>query len=358
MTNEPNDTHEHTLACGCNATLAPGWAALEKALIAEHGCEPIYFNASPESANECPVESVACFRVEGPAPHWLFVTCGLTELYDKQFMNPEVSGFGFELTLRVPADDGDEPPRWPMALLRNLALYVGMEGRPFAEGQHLNAHAPLALDVPCTLTAVCFVADPTMDTVVTPNGRMNFLQAFGLTDDELEAVMDGDGLDFIALIAQRNPLFLCDPGRISYLEDDEVALQIQDRIDSDGSTAEGSFAADLRFEEEEGELVIHLGAMHARALTRGLRHRIPFEREYALRGREGTLLLAPSSSCGWHADDRTATLLLAPEASRALGEAIRPSRGRYDAASVPRVVVEIHPTELTDDDGQVVNVIG
>ena len=361
-TDAPSEPSEevHTLACGCTAKMAPGWAALEHAMHAAYERAPVYFSAKETDVEQdTPVESVACYFVDAPEPHWHLISCGMSELYDKQFINPEVSGFGIELTLRVPATDPEiDPPAWPMQLMRNLARYVAATRRPFAEGQHMNAHAPLALDTPCTLSAVCFVADAALPTLETPNGRVSFLQVFGLTDDELEAVMDSDAHDFIALVAQSNERFICDANRPSYLEDEELRTRIQERIDSAGSTAEGSHAGDLEISEVDGSLHVCVGAMHARALVRGLRHRVPFEREYLLSGQQSRLLLAPSAAVGWHVDDTQTTLMLTAEAARALADAISPERGSYRCAEVPRVVIELSPSELTDDEGNVVRVIG
>lgn len=350
--------HVHTLACGCTAIRAPGWAALEALLIRTHGGDPTYFS-SQDLEDECPVESIAVFRVEEPAPHWHLVSCGLSELYDKKFISPEVSGFGFELTMRVPLREGEEnPPSWPIQLLRNLGRYLTVARQPFAEGEHMNAHAPLALDEPCTLTAVCFLEDPALGAIQTPNGSLRFLQVLGLTEDELEAVMDGDPHDFIALVAQQNPLFISLAARDSYLADEELARVVDERIETEGSTATGSFADDLIIAADDGVLVLTLGAMHVRALVRGLRHRVPFEREYALRGPRCEVLLAPAAQSAWHADDERATIMLTADAARELAGAIGPERGRYTASSVERLVIEVVPTELADADGNIVDVIG
>jgi hypothetical protein len=48
-----------------------------------------------------------------------------TELFEKVDEDPEVSGWGFELTLRLPRADTDtEPPRWALRLLDKLGQYV------------------------------------------------------------------------------------------------------------------------------------------------------------------------------------------------------------------------------------------
>ena len=45
---------------------------------------------------------VRVYCAESPQPHWHFVTFGLTDLGDKDSPDPDHSGYGFELTCRVP----------------------------------------------------------------------------------------------------------------------------------------------------------------------------------------------------------------------------------------------------------------
>jgi suppressor of fused-like protein len=46
------------------------------------------------------------------------VTYGLSELYVKETDDPEISGFGYKMTLRIPRDElEDRPPDWAFVLL-------------------------------------------------------------------------------------------------------------------------------------------------------------------------------------------------------------------------------------------------
>jgi hypothetical protein len=47
-------------------------------------------------------------------------------------------------------------------------------------------------DTPSRLVAAAFVDDPTLPVITTPNGAVSFVQVFGITADELDAVCNGD----------------------------------------------------------------------------------------------------------------------------------------------------------------------
>lgn len=53
-----------------------------------------------------PLDGVEVWKSEEGIPHWHYVTYGFTELYQKECEDPEVSGFGFELTFRLQAGRG------------------------------------------------------------------------------------------------------------------------------------------------------------------------------------------------------------------------------------------------------------
>ena len=48
-----------------------------------------------------PLDGVEIWESEKGMPHWHYVTYGFTELYDKESDDPQVSGYGFELTVKL-----------------------------------------------------------------------------------------------------------------------------------------------------------------------------------------------------------------------------------------------------------------
>lgn len=95
---------------------APGWDAIDTALRRVWpGQEPLHWGTA-HLPDQDGLYGISAFRTHTT---WTYVTYGLTELFTKVGDDPSTSGWGFELTMRVPAD-GPEPPRWPRALLARL----------------------------------------------------------------------------------------------------------------------------------------------------------------------------------------------------------------------------------------------
>lgn len=106
---------------------APGWAALDRALAAVHpGQVPHQLTSQRAYDLEGPAPLPAISVYEASAPdHWHFVSYGLSELFEKSSPDPEHSGFGYELTLRLPRAAGEgTPPGWAVRLLQALGHYV------------------------------------------------------------------------------------------------------------------------------------------------------------------------------------------------------------------------------------------
>jgi hypothetical protein len=74
------------------------------------------------------IDGVSVYRAARPA-HWHLVTFGLSELYAKESDEPAVSGWGFELTMRVPRQRGDQAPLWALGLLQGIAKQTHVQAR-------------------------------------------------------------------------------------------------------------------------------------------------------------------------------------------------------------------------------------
>ncbi len=60
-----------------------------------------YGTIIPYTLGGDPLDGVEIWKSEHSIPHWHYVTYGFTELYEKKSEDPEVSGYGFELTFRL-----------------------------------------------------------------------------------------------------------------------------------------------------------------------------------------------------------------------------------------------------------------
>jgi hypothetical protein len=148
------------------------------------------------------------------------VTYGLSELYTPdEDDDPEWSGWGFELTLRVPRGTEERPPQWPYGMLQEVAKYVNGNSVLLEEGHRIDFRQPVTghphlPDAPATaLTVFAFTADPQLGTIDTPNGKVAFLQAVGVTAQEKAAMLESDTAQVLGTLAAGNPLLVTDPAR-------------------------------------------------------------------------------------------------------------------------------------------------
>ncbi|SIR95361.1 Suppressor of fused protein (SUFU) [Micromonospora avicenniae] len=144
--------------------------------------------------------------------YWLLVTFGLTELFSKTSDDAAVSGWGFELTMRLPATEA-QPPNWALRLLQQLGRYVFTTGQPLGDGHRMDPGGPITGEPNSRLTAVAFVVDPELGTIDTPHGAVQFLTVLGITTDELARMKATSTAHVVAELAATTPLLITDAGR-------------------------------------------------------------------------------------------------------------------------------------------------
>ena len=192
---------------------APGWDAIEAAFRRLYPGQdsPRYFGTSGgEPRNSC-VWGVCAYQASG---YWHLVTLGLSELWTKQGKQADTSGWGFELTIKVPCGKGDaEPAGWAGRLLKLVGDSVYRTGKPLAEGSRLDIGAPITMPVISTLQALALTRDRELPVLETPNGRVEFLQVVGITLGELEEMQASTTAEGLDLLRVSNPHLLTDPGR-------------------------------------------------------------------------------------------------------------------------------------------------
>ncbi len=153
-----------------------------------------------------PLDKVSAWQVSGPVPHWLYVSYGFSELYEKDSPFGDVSGFGFELTLRLARTSGETtPPTWPVAFLQAVARYVFRTGNVFDSGHFMDLGEPID-DAGSVVTAVGFSPDSRLGVLQTPLGAVRFLQVIGLTTEEGREVGEGSADGVIARLREGNSL--------------------------------------------------------------------------------------------------------------------------------------------------------
>ncbi|MFC7533084.1 suppressor of fused domain protein [Actinoplanes sp. GCM10030250] len=96
--------------------------------------------------------------------YWHVVTYGLSELGAKsEDDDPDWSGWGFELTMRVP---GGELPRQAFTVLSRVAEHVNGRGVLLEDGDEVTIDSG----------RVRISRDPLLGEIRTPNGRVVFLR--------------------------------------------------------------------------------------------------------------------------------------------------------------------------------------
>ena len=146
------------------------------------------------------------WRLGGPDPldgisiydggdYWHFVTFGLSELYDKESDDKEYSGYGMEFTFKLKkADYEDEEGeiRCICGNLQNIAKVTFNNNELFLPYEYVYTGQTEGIDryQKSELTGFITIPDPSVNTLSTPNGKVEFVEFIGVCDRELKAVMD------------------------------------------------------------------------------------------------------------------------------------------------------------------------
>ena len=200
---------------------APGWDAIEISLRDVYGDQdpkhwaPII---SHMLGGADPLDGISAYDCEGGGiDHLHFVTYGYTSLYyDEEAVGGDFSGFGFEMTFRLASPlPPVEEPIWVCNLLQNLARYVFETGRWFENHDWIPANGPIQAEYDTDIVGLAFVTDPTIRSVESPHGHVNFIQAFGITQSELDSIMAKSKTckDIIEHHRKSNPLLVTDLSR-------------------------------------------------------------------------------------------------------------------------------------------------
>lgn len=127
--------------------------------------------------------------------YWHFVGLGLSELYDKERDHPEISGFGMEFTFKLKKekyDDEEGEIKCICGILQSLARLTAGNGEIFRPYEYIYTGQTTGIDAyrKSNLTGFICVPDPTVNTIQTPNGKVEFLEFIGMTDAELKTLSD------------------------------------------------------------------------------------------------------------------------------------------------------------------------
>jgi hypothetical protein len=343
-----------------------GWHAIDEALVPLYGDrEPLHYGTiiKYRLGGPDPLDGISVYRQDhrnnASTPHWHYVSYGFSELYDKESQNPEVSGYGFEVTFRLACEgDEQEPPQWPLSFLQNLARYVFRTGNVFDVGHWFNLNGPIALETDTAIRAAVFTADPQLPPRDTPNGRLAFLQVVGITLDELEAAMLWKPQGLLGLVEQTNPLCITDLWRASLLTRPEMVRAVEEGVRRDGSFTGGIFNDRVEWEQAAGRLEVTLSATVIARFARLLSARLLHGRDFRLWGRERAILFQPAAALAHREQEGLLTIDLPDELVRQITATLLPQRGLYTWPGFDALAIRVAPGTITDRDGRVIEEVG
>lgn len=228
----------------------------------EHGGPPVW------SVAMCPI-----------GHHELHVTYGLSSLID-----PERTGTGYELSLRIPTYPGSGLS-WAPFFLRMLARYVVTSKRELKTGEYFPFFKPISrvafapadrMSVPHTeMDSVAFTADPDLPFVETPRGRLEVRRVVGLFPDERERMEPWTAQGVLELFAARNKELATDIARGSYTRDPAFIAACEAGSARDGSRYGYVAVEGIGWEQQGQEYVVRFPGGHdAQRILRTVKARL------------------------------------------------------------------------------------
>ncbi len=85
-------------------------------------------------------------------------------------------------------------------------------GKWFEPYHYIPANGPIRLDTETEITGLAFCLDPELGEIETPNGKVQFLHMFGITDNELQSLKEDEThvKSIFDNIKASNPLLITD----------------------------------------------------------------------------------------------------------------------------------------------------
>lgn len=179
-----------------NETKALGWDAIT------NECERVYPNQKEPKhyatlikwvfgGNE-PLDGISIY--DG-GDYWHFVTYGLSELYEKESDNKEISGYGMEFTLKLKKDNYENEEaeiKGICGILQSIARITFTKGEIFNVYEYLYTRQTDGIDtkMQSNITGFITIPDNKLNTINTPNGKVEFVEFIGVTNNELLAIQN------------------------------------------------------------------------------------------------------------------------------------------------------------------------
>lgn len=175
---------------------ANGWDSITKL------CDEIY----PNQSNPKHYGTLISWKFGGKDPlqgisiydggdYWHFVTYGLTELYEKESNEKDVSGYGMEFTFKLKKDNYENEEneiKCICGILQSIARITFTNGEIFNTYEYLYTGQTEGIDYnsKSNITGFITIPDDKFHEIDTPNGKVYFVLFIGVTNSELKALKD------------------------------------------------------------------------------------------------------------------------------------------------------------------------
>lgn len=127
--------------------------------------------------------------------YWHFVTYGLSEIYEKETDNPQISGYGMEFTFKLKKNKNlnqEKEIKNICGILQNIARMTFETGEIFNTYEYLHTGSTRGID--CTnisnITGFITVQDSELKEIDTVNGHLEFIEFVGITNREIEMLQN------------------------------------------------------------------------------------------------------------------------------------------------------------------------
>jgi len=173
---------------------AQGWDAIT------NECERIY----PNQKNPKHYGTLINWKFGGNDPlegisiydggnYWHFVTYGLSELYEKETENKDISGYGMEFTFKLKKDNyknEEAEIKCIYGILQSIARITFTKGEVFNAYEYLYTGQTQGIDteMKSNITGFITIPDSKLNSINTSNGKVDFIEFIGVTDLELIAL--------------------------------------------------------------------------------------------------------------------------------------------------------------------------
>lgn len=175
---------------------AEGWDAITREFerIYPGQTDPKHYGTivSWELGGKDPLKGISIY--DG-GDYWHFVTYGLSELYEKESENKEISGYGMEFTLKLKKENYENEEgelKGICNVLQLIARQTFLKGEIFKGYEYLYTGQKVGIDInkKSNITGFITIPDTNAQTLNTTNGKVEFVQFIGATDNELKAIMN------------------------------------------------------------------------------------------------------------------------------------------------------------------------